>query len=107
MRTRKRTRKVSEMAEMLSLEDGVLAVRSARAIAEAETEDRICDVDFPETFRCDRGVFVTISEYPSGILRGCIGYLQPSRFPWRQGGHATTPASRGCVPTRPRGARSR
>ena len=26
------------MAEMLSLEDGVLAVRSARAIAEAETE---------------------------------------------------------------------
>lgn len=77
MRTRKRTRKVSEMAEMLSLEDGVLAVRSARAIAEAETEDRICDVDFPETFRCDRGVFVTISEYPSGILRGCIGYPQP------------------------------
>ncbi len=65
------------VSEMLSPEEGILAVRSARAIAEAETEDRVLDAEFPDSFGENRGVFVTISEYPSGILRGCIGYPQP------------------------------
>lgn len=62
------------MGDILSREDGVLAVRAARAVAEAETEDREIDVSLPGSFGRANGVFVTVSEYPSGVLRGCIGY---------------------------------
>ncbi len=63
---------------MISLEDGIQAVKAARAAAAAETEDRVPDVPAPASFgSMTTGVFVTINEYPSGILRGCIGYPIP------------------------------
>ncbi|MDR3206647.1 MAG: TIGR00296 family protein [Candidatus Methanoplasma sp.] len=57
--------------------DGETAVRAARAAAEAETEGRRADIRFPASFSERKGVFVTISEHPSGVLRGCVGYPEP------------------------------
>lgn len=62
---------------MFSEEDGELAVRTARAVAEAETEGRVVESKLPPSFDAERGVFVTINEHPSGVLRGCIGYPMP------------------------------
>ncbi len=63
---------------MISLEDGIQAVKAARGAAAAETEGRVPDIPAPASFESMRtGVFVTINEYPSGILRGCIGYPVP------------------------------
>ncbi|MDR2845946.1 MAG: TIGR00296 family protein [Candidatus Methanoplasma sp.] len=58
-------------------EDGETAVRAARRYAEAEVVGKTIDIGFPPSFDAPRGVFVTISEYPSGHLRGCIGYAEP------------------------------
>ncbi|MFA6870202.1 MAG: TIGR00296 family protein [Methanomethylophilus sp.] len=63
--------------------EGAAAVRAARKAAEAETAGRICDPALPESFSRPQGVFVTISEYPSGGLRGCIGYPEPV-FPLKE-----------------------
>jgi len=38
----------------------------------------------PPTFDQPRGVFTTLRQYPSGLLRGCIGYTLPV-FPLRAG----------------------
>jgi len=57
--------------------DGIAAVAAARRYAEAETRKETAECHFPETFSEKKGVFVTISEYPSGDLRGCIGYPEP------------------------------
>lgn len=63
---------------MISEEEGIAAVRAARAVSEAETEDRDAEVSLPESFgRRRSGVFVTVCEYPTGYLRGCIGYPLP------------------------------
>lgn len=63
---------------MISDEEGIAAVRAARAVSEAETEDRDAEVSLPESFgKMRSGVFVTILEYPSKELRGCIGYPLP------------------------------
>lgn len=62
--------------------EGVAAVRLARralerCIAEPElgdVSDRLNDERLPSRFDRPGGVFVTLSEYPSGALRGCIGF---------------------------------
>jgi uncharacterized protein len=58
--------------------EGEIAVRLARQAVEAEVrgtgEGR---VDAPEAFREKRGVFVTLSQYPGHLLRGCIGFPEP------------------------------
>lgn len=64
------------MIEM-DLADGVTAVTAARRYAEAETKKETAELSFQEGFSEKKGVFVTISEYPSGDLRGCIGYPEP------------------------------
>ena len=61
----------------MDLESGRVAVRAARKSAEAETEGRQEGPEFPEGFGRRSGAFVTISEHPSGDLRGCIGYPEP------------------------------
>jgi uncharacterized protein (TIGR00296 family) len=61
----------------MDLEDGKAAVAAARRYAEAETKGEAAEYPLPKSFSERKGVFVTISEYPSGILRGCIGYPEP------------------------------
>jgi uncharacterized protein, PH0010 family len=61
----------------MKAEEGQIAVSVARKFAEAEIEGKNVDVTFPASFSELKGVFVTISEYPSGDLRGCIGYPEP------------------------------
>ncbi len=63
----------------LSDEDGVIAVRAARTVIDAEVSGKSVDLSFPRSFSGNRGVFVTISLYPSGDLRGCIGFPEPVR----------------------------
>lgn len=62
---------------MISLEDGASAVRIARDVIEAETLAEDIEISYPEDFSRPAGVFVTIKKYPSGDLRGCIGYPEP------------------------------
>jgi len=63
--------------------DGKAAVKAARAVAESEVTGRQTKTDMPDRFSEKKGVFVTISKYPSGDLRGCIGYPEPI-FPLRE-----------------------
>lgn len=58
-------------------EDGVFAVKAARMTIEAETVGKEPEIDFPETFDKESGVFVTLKTYPDDDLRGCIGYPEP------------------------------
>lgn len=59
--------------------EGELAVRMARQAVEAEVTGKVEGrVDAPESFREKRGVFVTLSSYPGHLLRGCIGFLEPT-----------------------------
>lgn len=54
------------------------AVRYAsRCIRDEVCGSGDCDPPDGEGFGEDRGVFVTLSLYPSGDLRGCIGYPYP------------------------------
>ena len=63
---------------MLSQDEGEMAVRIARRVIEAHVNDTIPDgLDFPDVFRRKGGLFVTLNRYPSGDLRGCIGYPEP------------------------------
>ena len=58
--------------------DGELAVRIAREALEAHVVKRAKRTfDIPKAFEEKSGAFVTLSEHPSGLLRGCIGYPQP------------------------------
>lgn len=61
----------------MELTEGTAAVKAARLYAEAETRKKKADPPIPDSFSEKKGVFVTISEYPSGDLRGCIGYPEP------------------------------
>jgi len=61
----------------MELADGTAAVKAARRYAEAETKRETAEVSLSDGFSEKKGVFVTISEYPSGDLRGCIGYPEP------------------------------
>lgn len=60
----------------MDLKDGTLAVNIARAAAKAETQSQWYDPDI-NTFDEMSGVFVTFRKFPSGDLRGCIGYPEP------------------------------
>jgi uncharacterized protein (TIGR00296 family) len=61
---------------MLSLEEGTLAVRTARRVIEEYVRtNKVPKVDLPEAFNDLSGVFVTLKE--DGELRGCIGYPYP------------------------------
>ena len=61
---------------MLSLEEGTLAVKTARRVIEEYVRaDRIPEAKLPEIFDLPSGVFVTLKE--RGELRGCIGYPYP------------------------------
>ena len=68
---------------MLSEDDGHRAVRRARAAVSAALADGSSlpvegpDDDLPPVFREPRGAFVTLKHFPSGELRGCIGYALP------------------------------
>jgi len=58
--------------------DGELAVRIAREALEAHVVKRAKGTfEIPKAFEEKSGAFVTLSEHPSGLLRGCIGYPQP------------------------------
>ena len=58
--------------------DGELAVRLAREALEAHVVKRAKRTfEIPKAFEEKSGAFVTLSEHPSGLLRGCIGYPQP------------------------------
>ncbi len=61
----------------MDTEDGITAVRAARAFAEAETMCGVAEFQLSGPFLEKKGVFVTISKFPSGDLRGCIGYPEP------------------------------
>lgn len=65
------------MTVKMDLADGTAAVTAARRYAEAETKRETAEFPLPEGFSEKKGVFVTISKYPSGDLRGCIGYPEP------------------------------
>ena len=61
---------------MLSLEEGTLAVKTARRVIEEYVrEGRTPEAKMPEVFDQPSGVFVTLKE--RGELRGCIGYPYP------------------------------
>jgi|SRR5271157_1250031 len=61
---------------MLSLEEGTLAVRTARRVIEEFIKtNKTPKVELPESFGELSGVFVTLKE--DGELRGCIGYPYP------------------------------
>jgi uncharacterized protein (TIGR00296 family) len=61
---------------MLSLEEGTLAVKTARrVIGEYLRTNRVPKVELPASFEDLSGVFVTLKE--DGDLRGCIGYPYP------------------------------
>lgn len=61
----------------MDIKFGRKAVWAARQAAEAETEGRAEDPELSDGFKELSGAFVTISKYPSGDLRGCIGYPEP------------------------------
>jgi uncharacterized protein (TIGR00296 family) len=63
---------------VFSDEDGLRAVRAARAIVDAHVHGRgPPDLDLPETFDQPGGVFTTLKTYPGDHLRGCIGIPEP------------------------------
>ena len=64
----------------LSVEQGVKVVRLARRAVEVFFEEsKILEEGADEPFLTERrGVFVTINEYPTHGLRGCIGFPYPT-----------------------------
>lgn len=73
----------SSEARFYSKEQGSLLVRAARDAIEGCILSPNFRKEHVEStlkhFKKDRhGVFVTIAHYPNGVLRGCIGFIQPS-----------------------------
>jgi hypothetical protein len=61
---------------MLSLEEGTIAVKTARKVIEDYLKtNRVTKVDLPPVYGEPGGVFVTLKTL--GDLRGCIGYPYP------------------------------
>ncbi len=59
-------------------EEGELAVRIARKVVESAAKKKNPgEIDIPPTFKEFGGVFTTLSKFPSGNLRGCIGFSEP------------------------------
>jgi len=64
---------------MYSDEEGRRAVKLARRVVEAVVRgDSIGEIAYPQKFENAAGVFTTLKLYPSGELRGCIGYPDPT-----------------------------
>lgn len=60
---------------MFTVEEGIKAVKAARAVSEAEVQGKQAIPELPPSFSSDgSGIFVTLNEYPSGRLRACIGF---------------------------------
>ncbi len=65
---------------VLSLKEGEFLVKLSRLAVEKYLKEGIKippPKDTPPSLFKERGVFVTIKRYPSGELRGCIGYPEP------------------------------
>jgi uncharacterized protein len=66
---------------VLSDDDGRRVVRHARAALDdgvgGAGAGRGDAIDVPTVFREPRGAFVTLKRFPSGDLRGCVGYPLP------------------------------
>lgn len=63
---------------MFSDDEGKLAVEIARRVIEAAVRnEKAGEIEIPQNFKDDGGVFTTITRYPEGELRGCIGYSEP------------------------------
>ncbi len=63
---------------VFSDEEGKIAVRIARRVIEATVmRESPGEIDIPSSFKDNGGVFTTLERYPSGELRGCIGYSEP------------------------------
>ena len=63
---------------MLSLKEGEFAVKLARRAIEAHLKGlEAKPIDVPKCFAEKLGVFVTLEEFPSKELRGCIGFPEP------------------------------
>ena len=63
---------------VFSDEEGTIAVRIARRVIESTIRnENPGDIDVPKSFKDNGGVFTTILKFPSGDLRGCIGYSEP------------------------------
>lgn len=64
---------------MLSLKQGTSLVKFAREVIESKFKNK--EPEPPENLKDilskKRGVFVTLHEFPSCQLRGCIGYAEP------------------------------
>jgi hypothetical protein len=76
-KTHKKFRRGSSPS-MIEHEDGVLAVRYARAIIEERLGSTSRALPEPgANFKAPSGVFVTLNTYPDRELRGCIGYSEP------------------------------
>ncbi len=68
---------------MYSEEDGVLAIKIARASLDHVVKGvEMPEIDVPDIFKKASGAFVTLNTYPEHNLRGCIGYPEPY-FPLR------------------------
>lgn len=58
--------------------DGERAVKAARAIVDGfVTKGETPDIDVPESFKKNGGIFVTLKTHPGDDLRGCIGFPEP------------------------------
>jgi uncharacterized protein (TIGR00296 family) len=65
---------------MLDEMEGELAVKFARSVIESTVRTGSYDsnrIQLPPTFETKAGAFVTILEFPSRALRGCIGFTEP------------------------------
>ena len=62
---------------MIVLDVGASTVSFARLCVDAEVRGGRVDVPEVPGFSDSRGVFVTLNMFPSGDLRGCIGYPYP------------------------------
>jgi uncharacterized protein (TIGR00296 family) len=63
---------------VFSEEEGIHAVRAARAIIDAHVHGRgPPNLKLPESFDGPGGVFTTIKTHPGDQLRGCIGIPEP------------------------------
>lgn len=62
-----------------SLEEGTLAVKAARAFVEAAVRGapKSPAVKLPARFEKPSGLFTTLSKFPEGNLRGCVGFAEP------------------------------
>lgn len=71
------------MKKEFSLEDAQKLVKLARKSIEytMATGQKYKD-DIPHNFLDKRGVFVTLEKFPSGELRGCIGFPEPVMPLW-------------------------